>query len=66
MGIQRVVAAWCVCADSLGSGCVFPNWVGSSMDFSLAQTSLCFREGWFLYMQLLGILEKCGLALYYF
>ena len=38
-----------VCADSLGFSCVFPDWVGSSMDFSLARTSLCFREGWFLY-----------------
>ena len=38
-----------VYVDSLVFGCVFPNWVGSSMDFSLARTSLCFKEGWFLY-----------------
>ena len=38
-----------VWSDSFRSNCVFPGWVGSSMDFNLARTSLCFKEGLFLY-----------------
>ena len=38
-----------VCLGALKSDCVSPNWVVSSVGLSLAQTSLCFREGLFLY-----------------
>ena len=37
-----------VCVSSFGSGCVSLIWVGSFMGFSLARTSLCLRERWFL------------------
>ena len=36
-----------VFADSLGFGCVFPNWFVYGF-YSLARTSLCFKEEWFL------------------
>ena len=55
---------------TIGSGCVSFNWVASSVDFSLARTSLCFREGWFLYAITGGsgkiIIIKYGLVLGYF
>ena len=38
-----------VCSGSLKSDCVFPWRVVLSMGFNLAWTSLCCREGWFLY-----------------
>ena len=38
-----------VCLGALKSDGVSPNWVVSSVGLSLARTSLCFREGLFLY-----------------
>ena len=35
--------------SALKSDCVSPNWVVSSVGLSLARTSLCCREGLFLY-----------------
>ena len=38
-----------VCSGSLAFGCVLSTWVLSSIGFSFAQTSLCRRDGSFLY-----------------
>ena len=39
-----------VCSDLLASDCVLSTWVVSSMGFSFARTSLCRRDGLFLYV----------------
>ena len=38
-----------ICSGSLAFGCVLSTWVLSSMCFSFARTSLCRRDGLFLY-----------------
>ena len=38
-----------VCSGLLAFGCVLSTWMLSSIGFSFAQTSLCCRDGLFLY-----------------
>ena len=39
-----------VCSGSLAFGCVLSTWVLSSIGVSCAQTSLCRRDGLFMYV----------------